>query len=161
MKRWLLVLAALLTSLCQAQQTVEFADGKVEVVLPADFKVVDRSRQELIATFGDDGHHKVRLVFIGSESGPEDVGEQFIRQMNQDKGRLILERPGKVAFMDPAVENKSGEAFRTIRWQVGFGRSVVVIYLTAPWAEPMSPALKEFLGSSINALIASLRRRGV
>ena len=55
MRLLLAVLVALACSLCQAQQTVEFADGQVEVVLPSEFRIVARPRQSLIATFGAKG----------------------------------------------------------------------------------------------------------
>ena len=160
MRLLLAVLVALACSLCQAQQTVEFADGQVEVVLPSEFRIIARPRQSLIATFGAKGDCEIKLVFISRASGPDDIGEQFIREMNQGKGKLVLQSSGKVAFMDPDEDVKQDEAFRTMRWQVGFGRSVVVIYLTAPSTQPMSPALKEFLGEPLNVLIASLRRKG-
>jgi len=161
MKRWLFMLIALVSSLCHAQQKVEFADGQVEVVLPDEFKVVDRPRQGLVATFGPGDDHKVELVFIEQASGPEDIGERFIRDMNRDKGRLVLERPGKVAFMAPAKEAKIEGKVHTIVWQVGFGRSIVVVYLTPSSNQPVSPALEEFLSQSINVLITSIRRKGV
>jgi hypothetical protein len=155
---WLLILLALLSSICRAQQVVEFADGQVQAVLPSDFRIVSRPPQSLIGTFGPESDNQLKLVFITRTSGAEDIGERFIREMNQGRGKLVLESPGKVAFLMPAEEAKPDETTRTIRWQVGFGRSVVVIYLNVPSAQPMSQALKEFLDNSLNTLIASLRR---
>ena len=143
-----------------AQRVFWFAGGAIEVVLPESFDVVERADGSLLATFGEAGDHRLELSLsdLPSASANTSLGEQFVRDQAERRGRKLSEISGKVVFMDPAGESQvGGKKFRAVHWQVGFGRSVVVITLTAP-AE-ISPALNQFLGKPLNNVVNSLRRR--
>jgi hypothetical protein len=162
LRRSILVLS-LIPPLALAQdQTVAFASGRIEVVLPAYVRVVSNKENTLVAVFGPAEDHKLELTFHDqlANAAERDVAEQFVRAQAQKKGRRLREAPGKVLFMEPGgdfmIEQKP---FKALHLQVGFGKSLVVVTLTAPFSEPMSPALSEFLGKPVNAMVASLRAR--
>ena len=163
MLRRSVLLLSVVPSLAFAQdQTVTFASGRVEVVLPASVRVLSNKEKTLVAVFGPAEDHKLELTLhdqLASAVQP-DVAEQFVRAQAQKKGRRLREAPGKVLFMEPGgdfmIEQKP---FKALHLQVGFGKSLVVITLTAPFSEPMSPALSEFLGKPVNTMVASLRAR--
>ena len=161
------LLIALLTELASiahaGEPLVTFASGRAEVILPDNFTVVSSDTSGLVATFGPKRDHKLELSLndIESSLGSADLGEQFVRAQAEKKGRKLSLGAGRVVFMDPAGDSKQGEVtMRVVHWQIGFGRSVVVMTLTAPVEQPMSPALQEFLGRYLNVLVASLRRTG-
>lgn len=160
----LITVFAMLTSIAHAGEAlVSFAGGRAEVILPDAFTVVSSDNSILVVTFGPKGDHKLELSLneIESSSGPADLGEQFVRAQAEKKGRKLSQGAGRVVFMDPAGDSKQGDVtMRVVHWQIGFGRSVVVMTLTAPVEQPMSSALQEFLGRPLNVLVTSLRRTG-
>jgi hypothetical protein len=161
MKRRTTFVAIALPYLVSAQeQTVAFAGGKVEVALPTTLRVVSNEKQTLVAVFGPEEDHKVELTLHETlqSAGASDAAEQFVREQGQKKGRRVQQVPGKALFMEPGDEfAHEGKPFRSLHIQVGFGKSLVVVTLSAP--QPMSPILNQFLGGPVNAMLASLRRR--
>jgi hypothetical protein len=156
-----LILSALALTAAATEQTLVFAGGKVEVVLPASFNVTNRDDGSLLATFGPGGNHRVELTLHDHEKtvGPPDLDQQFVRAQAEKKKRRVTEGSGKSVFMDPAGDFRDGEAtMRVVHWQIGFGKSLVVMTLTAPVEQPMSSALSDFLGKQLNILVGSLRR---
>jgi hypothetical protein len=161
MKRRTTLFALAMPCFASAQErTVVFADNKVEVVLPTNMRVVSNEKQTLVAVFGPDEDHKIELTLHETlqSAGSADAAEQFVRDQAQKKGRRVQQIPGKALFMEPGGEfAQDGKPFRSLHVQVGFGKSLVVVTLSAP--QPMSPTLNQFLGAPINGMLASLRRR--
>ncbi len=170
LKRWVsnmrstlvgVILSAMSLTVAANEQAVVFAGGKVEVALPASFKVTNRDDGSLLATFGPGESHRLELTLHDHEraAGPPDLGQQFVRAQAEKKQRRVTEGAGKSVFMDPAGDFLDGDVtMRVVHWQIGFGKSLVVMTLTAPVEQPMSRALSEFLGKPLNVLVRSLRR---
>jgi hypothetical protein len=164
MRRRNILWLALVPAVAAAQeQVITFANGRVEVVLPASFRIVSNGAETLVAVFGGTAEdHKLELTLHDQlDSSPvENSAEQFVREQAQKKGRRTREVPGKVLFLDPGADfMHDGKPYKAIHLQVGFGRSLVVVTVTAPFSEPVSPAMSEFLAKPVNVMLASLRRR--
>ena len=162
MKRRILLFALAAPYLAVAdERAISFGNGKVEVQLPDTVRVSSNKDQTLVAVFGATGDHKLELTLHEElmAASAADAAEQFVRQQAQRKGRRLQEVPGKALFLEPGGEfTEDGKTFRTMHLQVGFGKSLVIITITAPVTQPISPALTEFLGQPMNAMIGSLRR---
>jgi hypothetical protein len=159
-RRSILVVLALPGLALGQEQTLVFAGGKVEVVLPSGVRVISNEKQTLVAVFGPDADHKLELTLHEELQSaiPVDAAEQFVRDQAQKKGRKLQQGPGKSLFMELGGEfMQEGKPHKSLHVQVGFGKSLVVITLTAP--RTMSTALNQFLGGPINVMVASLRRR--
>ncbi len=137
---------------------VVFANGRLEIVLPPTFKVLENNTDGLVAVFGPKEDHRLEfsLTDMGDTAAPADVAEQFVRNQATRKALRAKELPGKVVMMDPgAVFRQDGVDYRRVHWQIGFGRQLVVMTLTAP--AQMTPALDEFLGQPLNTAVGSLQ----
>lgn len=163
MRRRNFLWVALAPAIASAQeQVITFADGKVEVVLPASFRIVSNRNEKLVAVFGGAEDHWIELSFHDqlASSPVDNIAEQFVRVQAQKKGRRTHEVPGKVLFLEPgAIVIHDGKRYKPLHLQVGFGRSLVVITVFAPFSDPMPPAMSEFLAKPLNVMLASLRRR--
>jgi len=163
-RRTLLVALSAPSLASAADKAVAFAGGRIEVVLPSFARVTSNQQKTLIAVFGSNEDHKLELTLheeLMSATAP-DAAEQFVSVQAQKRGKRLQRIPGKALFLDPGSDFAEGEkTFRTLHVQVGFGKALVVITVTAPVTQPMSPALGEFLGKPVNAMIASLRQREV
>jgi hypothetical protein len=161
MKRRTTLLVLALPHLTSArEQAVIFAGGKVEVDLPTNMRVVSNEKQSLAAVFGPEEDHKIELTFHETlqSVNAADAAEQFVREQGQKKGRRVQQLLDKALFMEPGGEfSHEGKSFRSLHVQVGFGKTLIVVTLSAP--HPMSPALNQFLGGPLNAMLSSLRRR--
>lgn len=160
MKRRIVLALLSLPLLAQAQdQTHVFAGGKVEVVLPSNFRVVSKEMDTLIAVFGPEEDHKLELTLHEElqSANAADAAEQFVRDQALRKGRRLQQVPGKSLFMEPGVAfTEGGKTYKSLHLQVGFGKLFVVVTLTGP--QPTSEAMSQFLGSPINTMVKSLRR---
>lgn len=138
-------------------QTVQFAANKVEVSVPEDFVLVGKSSGGVAFVFGTGKDHKLELSLneITDVDVPANVGETFVRAQAQKKGLKLHESRDRVVFMEPRGDFKDGDkTMRVVHWQIGFGRAVVVMTVSAPM--PMGETLKEFLGAPLNKTINSL-----
>jgi hypothetical protein len=158
--------ALLVAAICAlgAPALTPFAHGKAEVHIPAGYAVSSRPDGTLVATFGPRRDHKLELTLHdhSAEPGPPDLAERFVREQAKKKNRNVNAGAGKVVLMEQGPDTRVGSlVFRTVHWQVAFGKSLVVMTLTAPIGEPMSPALQEFLDKHLNALVVSMQRKAV
>jgi hypothetical protein len=164
MKRALLLAAVLsIAAQCAPGEPAltPFAHGKAEVLIPTGYAVSVQPDGTLVATFGPRKDHKLELTLHDhtAVAGPADRAEPFVRDQAKKKNRNVNTGAGKTVLMEQGPDTRVGSlVFRTVHWQVAFGKSLVVMTLTAPIEQPMSPALQEFLDKHLNPLVASLRR---
>jgi hypothetical protein len=137
-----------------------FGQGKAEVLLPSGFSPTIDAEGTLRARFGQRETHILEISLQDHEGDPgsSDVAERFVQAYAEKKKLKATRGANRVIVMEPAGDfTDGGKVFRRVHWQVGFGKSLVIITLTAPL--PMSSELNEFLGRPLNEMVSSLRRR--
>ena len=141
---------------------VAFAKGKVEVQLPPNIAAREDSEGNLTGTFGPGGANRLELSLIDHEKdeAPADTAEQFIEYYERQRKLEVHSNGDKAVVMEGAEATLDGKPMRIARWQIGFGKSIVVMTLAAPVEKTLSPALKQFLEQDLDPMIQSVRRRG-
>jgi hypothetical protein len=145
-----------------ARKWVRFAKGKLEVQVPADLQAREAADGTLTGTFGPGGRNRLELTLLDptTSQGPGDTAEMFVEYYARQRKLPVHTNGDKAVVMEGAEGTLEGKPVRIARWQIGFGKSLVVMTLTAPAEEKMSPALERFLNEDLEPLIASVRRSG-
>jgi hypothetical protein len=145
-----------------ARKWVRFAKGKLEVELPENLQARETGDGTLTATFGPGGTHRLELTLLDQTVGqtPGDTAEMFVEYYARQRKLTVHTNGDKAVVMEGAEGTLEGKPVRIARWQIGFGKSLVVMTLTAPAEKAMSPSLEQFLARDLEPLIASVRRRG-
>lgn len=155
------LVAALVPATASAQFTWHtFGHGKAEVLLPSKFSPTTDAEGTLTTRFGQGDTHLLEISLQDHERKPgsSNLAEQFVQAYAEKKNLKATKGVDRIVVMEPTGDlTEDGKTFRRVHWQVGFGKSLVIITLTAP--VPMSSELNEFLGRPLNEMIASLRRR--
>ncbi len=144
-----------------AQTTLSFGEGAGEVTVPAHYAPVQDQDASLVVLSKPEGN--VRLYFdlhkLDAAGKAANPGEAFVREQAEKKGKPLKQHAGKFLFFDPGPPAKVGEeVVFNFHWQVGFGRTVVVISARVPYAAREAPDVKRFLSGDLEAILASLRR---
>jgi hypothetical protein len=144
----------------QPGKWVRFAKGKLEVQLPQNLSPREEKDGTLTATFGPGGANRLELMLLDpqKEATPTDTAEQFVEYYARQRKLPVHTNGDKAVVMEGAEGKLDGKPVRIARWQIGFGRSLVVMTLTAPAEKTMPPDLKQFLEQDLEALIKSVRR---
>jgi len=146
----------------QSVAAVSFFDnGKAKVELPNSLSISTEPDGSLIAMFGKSGDHKLEITHnvVPGAAADSDAGFKFVKDQAIKKGLKAKELNGKTVLMQTGGEiKKEGVTYRIVHWQIGVGRSVFVVTITAPM--PMSSDLNNFLGIPLNDLIQSISASG-
>ena len=146
-----------------AQATLKFGEGAGEVTLPAHYAQVEDRDASLVVLSKPEGN--VKLYFdlhkLDAAAHMANPGEVMVREQAEKKGKQLKQHAGKVLFFDPSPPTKVGEeVIFNFHWQVGFGKTMVVMTARVPYAAREAPDVKRFMASDMDAIIASLRRVG-
>jgi hypothetical protein len=140
-----------------------FGGDKVEVLLPEDYAASIDPSGKLTAHFGPEGSHSLELSLkdYKTASGSKDRAERVLRRFADEKRLPASRVEGKLLVIEPDKDiTRDATVYRKAHWHIAFGNSLVVLTLIAPIGRPMSPALREFFGETLDELVASLRRVG-
>ncbi len=138
-----------------------FAKGRAEVALPSDYRVRLEPDGSLVAVFGPGGTHRLEIAFhdYAGTPGGDGLAERFVRAMGEKLNRPVKRAHGKMVLFEEAGEFRRFEVdYRVARWQIGAGKSLFVMTLTAPVADQLSPPLRDFVEHRYDAILKSLRR---
>ena len=158
-----LTLLLVLPSMAGAQQVLKFADGAGEVRIPNHYTRVDDQDASLVVVSRPEGN--VRLYFdlhkLDAALRVKTPGEAIVREQAQKKDKQLVQRGNKVAFFDPSPAGAvDGRTMLYLHWQIGFGKSMVVMSAHVPQDARDAPDVKRFLSGDIESIIDSLRRVG-
>jgi hypothetical protein len=146
-----------LSMLATASQTVRFSSDRASVPLPESFRVVVTG-DDVVATFGADGDHKLELSLLAALSKPggaRNLALDFVTAQGEKKGAKVLTDGERATFSEAGgKESRGGRTFQAMHWQIGVGNCVFTMTLTAPL--PMSKELDEFLGDPLNTIVNEL-----
>jgi hypothetical protein len=160
------IAAALLVALSASvygQTVMKFGGGAGEVTIPAHYQKAEDKGASLVVVSKPEGN--VRLYFdlheLDAATRVANPGEAFIREQAQAKQKEVKKRGNKVAFFDPSPPGiKEGRTILYLHWQIGFGKTLVVMSAHVPKDARDAPDVKRFLSGDIEAMIDSLRRVG-
>lgn len=144
----------------QPGKWVRFAKGELEVQLPQSFTPHEEKDGTLIATFGPGNANRLELIPVDPQKAatPADTAEQFVEYYARQRKLQVHTNGDKAVVMEVAEGDFQGKPVRIARWQIGFGRSLVVMTLTAPKEPTMSPELKQFIDQDLEGVIKSVRK---
>lgn len=139
---------------------VSFAKGKVEVELPTSIAVREEPDGTLTGTFGPAGVNRIELTLLDHQKdAPTDTAEQFVEFYARQHNLAVHTNGDKAVVMEGAEGTLQGKKVRIARWQIGFGKTLVVMTLQAPARDSLSPELKTFLDQDLEQVIRSVRRK--
>lgn len=146
-----------------SQTTMKFGEGAGEVTIPEHYVKVEDKDASLVVLSKPEGN--VRLYFdlhkLDAAVRVSNPGEALVREQAEKKGKQLKQHAGKLLFFDPSPPVKVGEeVILNLHWQIGFGKTLVVMSARIPRAAREAPDVKRFLAGDIEAIIASLRRVG-
>jgi hypothetical protein len=146
----------------QPGKWMRFAKGKLEVKLPQNLSAHEEKDGALTATFGPGDVNRLQLLPIDPEKSTTrgDTAEQFVEYYARQRKLQVRTNGDKAVVMEVAEGKLDGKVVRIARWQIGFGKSLVVMTLTVPKETKMSPELKQFLDEDLEPLIKSVRAVG-
>ena len=154
------VVAAFLTGtslMAGASQIVRFSSDRASVPFPESFRVVVKG-DDVVATFGAHGDHKLELSLLAALSAPggsRSLALDFVKAQGEKKGANVLTDGERATFSEAGgKESRGGKTFQAMHWQIGVGNCVFTMTLTAPL--PMSKELDEFLGEPLNTIVNKL-----
>lgn len=144
----------------EAGKWVRFAKGKLEVQLPQALTAREEKDGTLTATFGPGNANRLELMLLDNQNNatPSDTAEQFVEFYARQHHLEVHTNGDKAVVMEGAEGTLEGKPIRIARWQIGFGKSLVVMTLTAPAEKTMSPALKGFIEQDLEGVIKSVRK---
>jgi hypothetical protein len=156
----LLPLAPAALAAPQPGKWMRFAKGQLEVKLPQNFAAHEEKDGTLVASFGPGGANRLQLVPVDPQKAatPADTAEQFVEYYARQRKLPVHTNGDKAVVMEVAEGDLAGKPVRIARWQIGFGRSLVVMTLTAPKDAKMSSELKQFIDQDLEDLIKSVRK---
>ena len=152
-----------LPSMASAQQVFKFADGAGEVRIPNHYTRVDDQDASLVVVSRPEGN--VRLYFdlhkLDAAVRVKNPGEAVVREQAQKKNKELIRRGNRVAFFDPSPAGaENGRTILYLHWQIGFGKTMVLMSAHVPQDARDAPDVKRFLSGDIESIIDSLRRVG-
>lgn len=158
-----LTLLLALPSIASAQQVLKFADGAGEVRIPNHYARAEDKDASLVVVSRPEGN--VRLYFdlhkLDAAVRVKNPGEAIVREQAQKKNKEIIQRGNRVAFFDPSPAGaENGRTILYLHWQIGFGKTMVVMSAHVPQDARDAPDVKRFLSGDIESIIDSLRRVG-
>ena len=157
------VLSVFASAASFSQTTLKFGEGAGEVTIPAHYATVEDKDASLVVLSKPEGN--VTLYFdihkLDAAVRVANPGEALVREQAEKKSKQLREHAGKVLFFDPSPPVKVGEeVILNLHWQIGFGKTLVVLSARVPQAAREAPDVKRFLSGDLEAIIASLRRVG-
>jgi hypothetical protein len=156
-------LAVLVALPAYSQNTLKFASGAGEVTLPAHYVQVEDKDASLVVLSKPEGNVKLYFDLHKLDAAVKVVnpGEEVVREQAEKKGKQLKSLAGKVVFFDPSQPVKVGEeVILNLHWQIGFGKTMIVMSARVPQAAREAPDVKRFLSGDIEAIVSSLRRIG-
>jgi hypothetical protein len=162
-QRYTAVLLFVLSATTHAQTVMKFGGGAGEVTVPAHYQKVEDKDASLVVVSKPEGN--VRLYFdlhkLDAAVRVANPGEMFIREQAQAKKKEVKRRGNKFAFFDPSPASiKDGRTMVNLHWQIGFGKTLVVMSAHIPREARDAPDVKRLLSGDIERIIDSLRRVG-
>jgi hypothetical protein len=152
--------AGSLPSLAASTRWVSFAKGKVEVQLPTSIAVHEDPDGTLTGTFGPGGVNRLELTLLDPQKDARnDTAEQFVEFYARQRNLPVHTNGEKAVVMEGAEGTLEGKKVRIARWQIGFGKTLIVMTLRAPARDALSPELKAFLDQDLEQVIRSVRRK--
>jgi len=144
-----------------SQTAFKFGEGAGEVTVPAHYVQIEDNDASLVVLSRPEGN--VKLYFdlhkLDAAVKVTNPGEALVREQAEQKGKQLKQLAGKVLFFDPSPPAKVGEeVVLNLHWQIGFGKTLVVMSARVPQMAREAPDVKRFLSGDIEAIIASLRR---
>ena len=140
-----------------ASQVIRFSSGRASVPLPDSFQVVV-SGDDIAATFGPNGDHKLEVSLLADLSKPgasQTLALEFVKTQARKRSAKVQTDGERAVFSEPgAKETRDGRTYQAMHWQIGVANCVFTMTLTAPL--PMSKELDEFLGGPLNAIVNEL-----
>jgi hypothetical protein len=146
-----------------ADVAYSFAGGWAEVALPEEYRVHGGPDGSLVAVFGAGGSCNLRIELLdyAGSPGPADLAERFVRAIGEKAGRPVKRAFGKAVLFEEAGEFRRLETdYRVARWQIGTGKALFVMTLTAPVGAELAPEVADFIERRHDAILRTLRRAG-
>jgi hypothetical protein len=142
-------------------KTVMKFGGGAEVTIPSHYAKVEEGDASLVVVSRPEGN--VRLFFhlhkLDAAMRVPRPGEAMVREQAEAKKKELKRRGNKFAFFDPGPPSeKDGRTFLNLHWQIGFGKTLVVMSAYIPRDARDQPDVKRFLSGDIESMIDSLRR---
>jgi hypothetical protein len=144
-----------------AKTVMKFGGGAAQVTIPLHYAKVEDGDASLVVVSRPEGN--VRLFFhlhkLDAAMRVPRPGEAMVREQAEAKKKELKRRGNKLAFFDPGpTSTKEGRTFLNLHWQIGFGKTLVVMSAYIPKDARDQPDVKRFLSGDIEAMIDSLRR---
>ncbi len=144
-----------------AQTTMKFGDGAGQVIIPAYYIKVEDKDASLVVLSKPEGN--VRLYFdlhkLDAADKLVNPGVGAVRLQAEKKGKQVKQRGEKVIFFDPSPAVKEGdEVVINFHWQIGFGKTAVVMSARIPRSARDAPDVMRFLSGDLESIIDSLQR---
>jgi hypothetical protein len=157
----LLSLGLLTGATAHAQVTHVFGGGAGEVTVPLYYDKVEDRDASLVLVSRPEGN--VRLYFdlhkLDAAVRVKDPGVALVKEVAKEKNKRLHDTGDRVAFFDPSPPGvKDGRTVLYLHWQIGFGKTVVIMSAHVPQDARDAPDVKRFLSGDIEAIISSLRR---
>lgn len=156
-----LALGAFATAASFAQSTLRFGEGAGEVTVPAHYAPVQDQDASLVVLSKPEGNVRLYFDLHKLDAAPQagNAGEAFVQQQAEKKGKPLKQHAGKLLFFDPSPPARVGEeVVFNFHWQVGWGKTLVIISARVPYVAREAPDVKRFLSGDLEAIIGSLRR---
>jgi hypothetical protein len=144
-----------------AQTVMKFGDGAAQVTVPSHYAKLEEKDDSVAIVSRPEGN--VRLYFHLHKLDPEmrvpRPGEAMVREQAKAKNKELKRRGNKLAFFDPGPTSaKDGRTYLNLHWQIGFGRTLVVMSAYIPKDARDQPDVKRFLSGDVESMVDSLRR---
>jgi hypothetical protein len=144
-----------------AQTVMKFGDGAAVVTIPSHYAKLEDKDGSLAVVSRPEGN--VRLYFhlhkFDAAKRVPRPGEAMVREQAKEKNKELKRRGNKLAFFDPGPTSaKDGRTYLNLHWQIGFGRTLVVMSASIPKDARDQPDVKRFLSGDVESMVDSLRR---
>jgi hypothetical protein len=160
--------AIVLTAVCLAAPAAlaqvppeQYAFGKDALVdLPAGYEEAPGSGEILQVQLKGGGAIRFSLG-VRDAGRARNSGEAAVRALAKQKGLQTRRSGKKLVVLEPRTEGQiDGRATRSMRIEIGFGRSVAVMTLTVFEDEKDAHRVQHFFNVEMEEIIASIRRTG-
>lgn len=142
-------------------KAVPVGKGEVTVSAPKDYVPGSEPDDTTMLTPPGDPGIVLRLNFhqMDKPGVPKDIALRFVRDQAKEKGLTVSEKGDKAFFTESGRLDEGGKKLVTQFWQIGFGKSLIVLSATILEEQSDSDAVKECLEKVVPLMIESLKKK--